>query len=97
MRQGWSGTARYNDPLGPLLPLQAQVTRLEISLPIKGSTCNVQEKYKSSSAFFSQESHGGEGDQNACGWQGKDKPPRACLAHCRTEAACPGQLPSQRS
>lgn len=38
MRQGWSETTRHTDPLGRLLPLQAQVTGLEISLPIKGST-----------------------------------------------------------
>lgn len=38
MRQGWSGTARHNNPLGHLLPLQAQETRLEISLPIESST-----------------------------------------------------------
>lgn len=73
MRQGWSGTARHDDPLGHLLPLQAQVTRLEISLPIKGSTCSAQEKAKSGSDFFSQESHGGEGGRNMRGWQDKDK------------------------
>lgn len=72
-KAGLGRDCQARHPFGTPPSLQAQVTRLEISLPIRGSTWCAQEKPKSGSAFFPRKpTEGGEGGTNMHGRQATD-------------------------